>query len=318
MNPSRTVITLPEQMQRVHLKGLPLRPPNPFSGWGVKLHGIVLALFLSSALLVWLRLCFPGRFFAKAHWPDGLLLLVSVGTTLIGLSRHLPAQNVILAGVTIGVGGGAAASLSVVTGMPFGQLVYHPGNIGRLLFYPLPWTVPLIWVVAILNCRGVARLMLRRYRTARNYGLWLLGMTVLLALVFELSFEPFATVVKNYWSWKPTRIHSDWYSTPWVNFLGWTATSGLLLLFVTPALINKRPAKLPPNYHPLIVWEGLGCIFVTSSARARLLSATVFIAAQMIVTLIVSLLAVPKGQLTIAQGFNLGLTHLRSKSRRDG
>ena len=279
-------------MQRVHLKGLPLHPHNPFSGWEFKLHGIVLALFLCSALLVCLELFFPDRFFAEARWPDGLLLLVSVGTTLIGLTRHLPAQNVILAAVTIGVAGGAAASLSVVTGMPFGQLVYHPGNIGRLLFYPLPWTVPLIWVVAILNCRGVARLMLRRYRTARNYGLWLLGMTVLLALVLELSFEPFATVVKNYWSWKPTRIHSDWYSTPWINFVGWIVSSGLLLMFVTPALINKRPVQLPPNYHPLLVWEVLSCIFLTACARGHLWGATVFIIAQMLFLLLVVMLPV--------------------------
>src|SRR5205823_11319015 len=106
------------------------------------------------------------------------------------------------------IAGGAAASLSVVTGMPFGQLIYYPENGGSLLFYRLPWTVPLIWVVAVLNSRGIARLLLRRYRTATNYGLWVLALTVLLAIVFELSFEPFATVVRHYWSWKPTRLHS--------------------------------------------------------------------------------------------------------------
>ena len=33
-----------------------------------------------------------------------------------------------------------------------------------------------------------------------------MGVTICLAVVFEFSFEPYASVVKEYWSWKPTRL----------------------------------------------------------------------------------------------------------------
>jgi uncharacterized membrane protein len=252
------------------------------AGWEQKVHRILFVLFLASAGLVWVRLWAKVAPFAEKSWPDGLLLVIAAGTTLASLSRQLPTQNAILAAVAIGAGGGAAASLGVALGIPFGPLAYNLQNIGRPVFNLLPWTVPLIWMTAILNARGVARLVLRRYRSGANYGFWLMGGTVLLVVLLELSFEPYATLVKHYWSWKPTRIRSDWYTTPWTNFLGWTVTTALILLFVTPALINKSPIKQPPNYHALIVWEVLSFIFLTATAHDGLWSAANLITAQML------------------------------------
>jgi uncharacterized membrane protein len=270
-------------MKRVGLKHIPVRAPNPLAGWEQKLHCLLLFLFLACASLVWVKLRVTNGPFAEKDWPDGLLLALATGTTLVSLSRQLPAQNVVLAAVVIGAAGGAAETLGAIVGIPFGPFVYNPANIGRLIFYPLPWTVPLIWVVAILNARGVGRLMLRRYRLRPYYGFWLMGVTVLLVVLFELSFEPYATVAKQYWSWKPTRISSNWYGTPWTDFLGWAMTTLLTLLFVTPALINKSPTKRPPSYSPLVVWETLNFIFLATTLKSELWWATGLIAAQMLV-----------------------------------
>jgi uncharacterized membrane protein len=269
-------------MNRMDLTHIPARERNPFAGWEQKAQGISLVLFFASAGLVWVRLWAPVGLFSGKSWPDGLLLVLAAGTTLTSLCRQLPAQNGVLAAVVIGAVGGGAESLGGAIGIPFGPFGYNPQNIGRPMFNLLPWTVPLIWVTAILNARGVACLVLGRYRSQTNYGFWLMGVTVLLVVLLELSFEPYAAVVKQYWSWKPTRIPSDWYTTPWTNFLGWTVTTALILLFVTPALINKSPIKHPPSYHTLIVWEVLSLLFLTATAHDRLWGAASLITTQML------------------------------------
>src|SRR6185369_16898132 len=157
----------------------------------------------------------------ERHWPEGLLLLLATATTLASLTRQLPAQNVLLAATVVGFIGGAIQVVGGMTGIPFGPFVYNQENIGRFLFPPLPWSVPFIWVTVLLNARGVARLVMRSRRGKPNYGLWVIGTTVALVVLFELSFEPYATQVKEYWSWKPTKLPSDWYTAPWVNFPGW-------------------------------------------------------------------------------------------------
>lgn len=303
-------------MPRVELKHIGVRPPNPFAGWQPKLQAVLLLAFVLDAFVVGVRLCVPNDLFGEAVWPDGLLLLLAASSTLVSLSGQLPAQNVILAAVTIGCAGGAAHILGAITGVPFGPFVFHPPSIGRMLFYPLPWTMPLLWVVAVLNSRGVGRLMLRRYRKKANYGFWLMGLTAVLVVLFELSFEPYATVLKRYWSWKPTRIPSDWYTAPWSNFVGWAVTTTLILLFVTPALINKSPMNRPPSYHPLLIWESLGLLLLTGTAMHRLWSAVYLIAVQMILVAIFSVLG-SKHRSIPAQGTNHPESGIRPRMHAD-
>jgi putative membrane protein len=277
-------------MPRIELKHISVRPPNPFSGWQHKVHRALLGPFVAAALLVWSGLWLSIPSFATTHWPDGLLLVTAAAATLAALSLQLPAQSVVLAAVLIGLFAGIAQFIGAATAIPFGPIVYNKQHIGNFLFYTLPWVVPVIWVIVILNSRGVARLMLRPRRRSANYGLWVIGLTILLAVLFDLSLEPFATQVKEYWSWKPTKIPSDWYSTPWVNFLGWAVTSLLILLFVTPVLINKSPLPSLPTYHPLLIWELLSFLFLTGGIIHHLWAQTALTSCQMLMVLILSLL----------------------------
>ena len=114
---------------------------------------------------------------------------------------------------------------------------------GPKLFKTLPWALPLIWIVAILNSRGVARLILRPWRKIRNYGFWLIGLTAVLTVLFDLALDPFAARVKHYWLWVPTKFPLTWQGAPLVNFLSWAVVSLLILAFVTPVLINKHPVR---------------------------------------------------------------------------
>jgi uncharacterized membrane protein len=182
--------------------------------------------------------------------------------------------------------------------VPFGPFSYNDA-MGQKLFCALPWAVPMIWIVALLVSRGVARLVLRSWRKSPNYVYWLLGLTALLVVVLDLALEPFASQVKHLWNWGPTRLRLEWYSSPCVNFLGWGVTALLIMAFTAPALINKKPIKQPPpDYHPLAVWLLLNLRFVTGAALDHLWPAA---AVASLASLAVTAFAV-RGALTWPEG----------------
>ena len=252
-------------MNRVVLKHIALRN-NRFTGWAPKVHRVLFGLFLLQFTLVWARLWLPWPLLGNVRWPDGLLVVLTAATGLASLARQLPGQNVLLASVIIGLIAGGVQTLGALTAIPFGPYVYT-GHIGQQLFYPLPWAVPMVWIAVLLASRGVTRLMLRPWRKTQNYGFRLIGLTVLLVVLLDMGLEPYATQVKHYWVWHPTKLKFDWYSTPWVNFLGWAVTALLILAFATPSLINKQPRQQPPpDYSPLVVWLLLSFLFATGAA----------------------------------------------------
>jgi len=78
-----------------------------------------------------------------------------------------------------------------------------------------------------------------------------------LTVLFKLALDPFASKVKRYWSWEPTKLHVSWLGAPLVNFVGWLVVTLLILAFITPVLIHKHPVhRRPPDFHPLGVWLG--------------------------------------------------------------
>jgi uncharacterized membrane protein len=229
---------------------------------------IVFALFLATLAVALGETIWPS---APAWLSDSAelsLALFATASTLISLSRRLPGQNVLLATGIIAVIGTVTQVIGVKTAIPFGPIVYRAA--GPLLSDTVPWFVPLVWVVAVLNARAVARMMARPWRKTRNYGVRIIVLTILLALAFELAFEPFATQVKHYWLWTPTKLRTDWFGTPITDFLGWLVTLSLIISFATPAMIDKGHRKLPPNYKPLLLWIGLNALFAAGAASQGL------------------------------------------------
>jgi uncharacterized membrane protein len=259
------------------LKKIPLRA-TLFPGLAPKLHILIFALFLIQFALVWLNLWTQFPRFGNARWPMGILLALAAATTLTSLSRELPPQNVMLASLIIVFIAGMVHTFGAVTAIPFGPRVYLPA-LGQNLFEPLPWAIPIIWLVAILCARGVGRLILRPWRKTRSYGFWLMGITAGLVVFFDFGLEPFATRVKRFWFWNPTHAGLYWYGTPWINFLGWACTALLILAFATPSLINKKPVKQPPAYHPLILWLLLNALLGTGAITHHLWAAAALILA---------------------------------------
>jgi uncharacterized membrane protein len=203
---------------------------------------------------------------SDSNWSEALLLLLATVSTLAALARKLPVQNVLLASCLIAVIGGVAHTVGVKSGIPFGPFMFGP-EIGQKFFNLLPWAMPLLWVVAVLNSRGVARLVLRPWRKMRTYGFWLIGLTALFTMVFDCALEPFTAHMKHYWIWTTTGYSLTPQGAPISNSVGWFIVTVLMLAFATPALINKQLSKRSaPDFHPLAVWLGGILLFAVGAA----------------------------------------------------
>jgi putative membrane protein len=222
----------------------------------------VVALGLEIASLFW-RLKFPDAISVA-------FILVAAASTLAAFWRRLPLQNVLLAAFIIAVIGGGFSTLGARTGLPFGPFLFSSGY-GPLLFNTLPWAMPLVWVFVVLNSRGTARLILRPWRKNKNYGFQLIGVAALLVLFFDLALEPYAFHVKNYWLWLPSASKVTWQGISPMSFFAWALVAALILFFIAPALIVKKPrSKRGPDPHSLCLWLGAILLFAIGCAVNRI------------------------------------------------
>ena len=253
-------------------------PGNPAGHLGRFFYWFTSALTLAIFAVVLVQqltqLHLPGR----PGWPDALLIFAATLSTLAALTRKLPTQNVLLGAAVIALVGGIAHGFGAATAIPFGPFAYTD-RVGLRFLDTFAWMMPLVWVVAVLNSRGVARLILRPWRKLRVYGFWLIGITVALTVLFDAGLEPFAAVVKRYWLWQTTRIPVTWGSAPVSNFLGWLLTALLIMAFATPALIDKRQQRStnrPAEFHPLVLWVLAMLMFAVGAAQHQLWAAMIF------------------------------------------
>jgi len=212
---------------------------------------------------------FPGL----ASTLDTVIILLATVASVATVNKQLPLQNVLFAAAITALIGGAAHGLSAQTGIPLGPLTFGD-TAGPKYFNYVPWTVPLMWIIAIFNSRGVARLILRPWRRVKNYGYLLIALTAALALAFDLALEPFAAHVKHFWLWQPTKVAVTWHGASPVAFVGWTFVALLIMAFITPSLIRKQPgAPPPPDYTPVALWFGAVGLFAAGAAQAGFWSA---------------------------------------------
>ena len=222
-------------------------------------------VFLLSFALVSAQVWEPAWLGAGSAWPAELLLVLSAATLLGSFAEQLPTQNVLLASILLGLIGGAAHTAAARNGLVFGP--YGATHPGEGLLQPPAWSVAVIWVVVILTSRGVARLLLRPWRTGANYGLWVFGVTLALALLWGLSLETLAAQPRGLWGWPEHPLKASWHATPGMGLLSWALAAALSLVCVTPVLLNKKPVDPPAQYQPLLVWALLNLLATTDAAR---------------------------------------------------
>jgi len=254
--------------------------PSP---WAHRAHKPVFIAFLVCFAVAWVTLPLGVLFSGQWCWLEGLFWLLAAAASLLGLARRLQGQNVLMSATLIVAIAFTIAVVDEKTRVPFGPRAYTDALGGKI--FGVPWPIPIMWLVVVINNRGVARLIMRPWRKTTYYGFWVIGLACLLGVVFDAGLEPFATSARNYWIWE-TRVNvPSWYSAPWVNFLGWFVTTLCVLGFTTPWLINKQPVKQPTDYHPLVIWLLLNLYFATGNAVQHLWLAVVFcLGANLLVT----------------------------------
>lgn len=243
-----------------------VRPPpadagrnHPASIWHLPFFILFFLWYAVAFTLVVLQIPPPWR------WTEGLLLVLGAITSIASLARFLPLQNALAAGGTIVLVSGFIVAVGVRSGLPFGQF-HYVNNTGPELFDNLPVLIPLLWMVIVLNCRGVAQLIMRPWRANSHYGFWVIGLTALLAVIVDLGLEPYAVKIQRYWIWRAPDGIPNWYSAPLVSFLGWFVTAIAIFTFTLPWLINKSSVKQPVDVHPLIIWLLLNLYLLASNA----------------------------------------------------
>src|SRR5947209_5694817 len=143
-----------------------------------------------------------------------ILIFAAIFSVAI-LLRRLPLQNVIALALLIAVISGAGEILATLAGFP-SVLFSHDAK----LFGIVPWPMPLLWMVLILNARALAKKILQRWRAGKKNGFELLIVASLLAAALFSATEMFFS---GKWNWK---IFASQFSI-----------AALLLIWATPWLI---------------------------------------------------------------------------------
>ena len=207
---------------------------------------ILFGLFLTQWVLVWAHLLSHQRAISPMNWTEALLALFAAANTLATSARELPWQNVLAASVLVTLVSSASEGLAVLAGAPS----------ARFVAYGSTWATPLIWLVAIWNARGLARLALFRWRKSRVYGLWLIGLAALLVVLFGIGLRFFSAA----------HLTSSPASISWSHLLYWGITAALALAVATPWFIDKRPVERLPAHQPMIIWMLLNFLFASATS----------------------------------------------------
>ncbi len=218
------------------------------------------------------------------------LILFSAITSLAILLRRLPAQNIFAAAALVLVISGALEIISAKTGIPFGRLFFHR-SFGVKLFGILPWPLPFIWRVVLLNGRAVAELILRQMRDGKYYGYWLLGLSFVLAAFLFFNF-----------AWYELHIRADW--TPQKIGSGMAGVfnriSAMPLFFpvITLWLIDKKSQKFKTDFSSLLIWSLLNLYFSAAAFLNHFFPMAAFIFS---ISIFAALLALKSKPLTVAE-----------------
>jgi len=197
-------------------------------------------LFLAPAVLISCHTLLPVLGVHQDPLLRICLLLLAAAVTCGWLLQALPAENVLLAG-TVAILISAAATVL----MERAELPLH-NQAGMKPLGTSIWSTLILWPIVALNARGVARVFLRRFRSHHYYGFWLVALAAFLSIPF-------------FWLWRSAfGLSAPPLPESTKALLGEAAQLMLVSLtisvFITPALINKRPGPQPrPSIQPLFV-----------------------------------------------------------------
>lgn len=226
-----------------------------------------LTLFWAVALL------WPATGLPPATSSEVIASILTAGLfvcTVVNMRGWLPLQNVV-----------GSAVLTCGATWSFESAFQWAGNIaGHRIFsenqaiHP-SWYLPLLWMVAIINARGVARLALRQARHWNGYGLWVIALASLLAALWMCVADAAIISTTSLWSWRGTSSNQGFDSQPAFLSLRNLLVGAVTLTSGMPWLLNKKPVVEPVNWQPLGIWFiGLTGIGMAAPVRDNWIHAT--------------------------------------------
>jgi len=154
--------------------------------------------------------------------------------------------------VMVLAGSATLAWIGTRTGVPFGAVAFTD-NLGNRIARVLPWGVPLLWVVIVLNSRYLAMLV----RPGANH--WSLALlTAGTSAIAEFSFEALAAHVRFYWLWDPLRFDPN-ASAPLQNYVSWFVASLVFAAFFRGhrvAVLSRKQLARPTAIAAILMLTG--------------------------------------------------------------
>ncbi|NTU84133.1 MAG: carotenoid biosynthesis protein, partial [Chloroflexales bacterium] len=120
--------------------------------------------------------------------------------------------------------------IGATTGFPFGSYTYT-GVLQPQILGVVPLAIPFAWVLTVTAAVGTGELVLGRdgspAHRERRVSVTKVLTAASLALLLDVTIEPFAVNINHYWVWSES-AEASYYGIPASNFVAWFFTSLLL------------------------------------------------------------------------------------------
>jgi putative membrane protein len=207
------------------------------------LFGIYLFLYPGSIILVAL-----DRVPVWGTWMGGGMLIIQGTLMGLWLSINFSRWGVVASALILFLAW-LVEHIGATTGFPFGIYSYTDVLQPKILGV-VPMAIPFAWLLIVGAAVGTSEPVLEQSgRTAlgdARVSVTKVLTAASLALLLDVTIEPFAVNINHYWVWSDS-IHSSYYGIPTTNFAAWWFTSLILVLVL---LNRRRAATLARLSHP--------------------------------------------------------------------
>jgi putative membrane protein len=207
----------------------------------VVLFGVYLFLYPGSIILVAL-----DRVPVWGTWMGGALLIIQGGLMGLWLCINFARWGAAASALILFLAW-LVEHIGATTGFPFGAYSYtnvlQPQIVGVV-----PLAIPFAWLLIVGAAVGTSERVLERDgwwpRSDLRVSVTKVLTAASLALLLDVTIEPFAVNINHYWVWSDSG-HSSYYGIPTSNFAAWWVTSVILVL----VLLNRRRAAAIAHMH---------------------------------------------------------------------
>ena len=185
-------------------------------------------------------------------WGDVIYMSSGAAVVFFSWQRFYGVRIAVMAFLWVAVASAIAEIVGVHHGVPFGEFHYTE-NFGPLLFQTIPLMIPLAWWIILGSLFMVVDYALFRISTVEGFNALALFVLVPLgATLSDLTLEPVAFHVRDYWVWEEGGFY---YEVPLQNFLGWLAVSliGVCGMFLLTRHKGPRQTMAPLSITPALL-----------------------------------------------------------------